>query len=222
MNFIIAISTSLAGVNILRLRRYMLRNGGKGQWGRVLLARQTRQVDPVGWWIAVAALVGLVFLIPNAISLVGKAYYPGYHLFFGKGWILDGYRGVTDWMSLLVLGVLGGELFRRWVLKPPHLRPSPSLEALIAALSFLMLSNILMEAGQLAKAVAIEGQGAHISAFVARMLQALRFGESSCDGLSGWMYWGHAMVAGLLVAWLPMSGVVKSQLSEQNQLNVSN
>ena len=26
----------------------------------------------------------------------------------------------------------------------------------------------------------------------------------------------------LLVAWLPMSGVVKSQLSEQNQLNVSN
>ena len=219
MNVIVGTSVLLAVLNVLRLRRHMHRVGGKGQWGRVLVAGHSHRVDPMGWWIAVAALLGLLVLVPHAISLVGKAYAPGYHLFFGKGTILEAYRGVTDWVSLLLLGLLGGELFRRWVLKPPHLRPSASAETIIAALSFLMLSNILMEAGQLAKAIAIEAQGAHISAFVAHMLQVLGFGESSCDGLSGWMYWAHAGVAGFLVAWLPLSGVVKGQILPQEHLN---
>ncbi|MBM4355910.1 MAG: (Fe-S)-binding protein [Deltaproteobacteria bacterium] len=149
---------------------------------------------------------GFLILLFRSISVVGEAFSPGWSIFWFYRPLENFYTAAKDVTELVVLVMVGGAFFRRWVLRPWRITQSRDAELILTLIGTLMVTDFLYDGARFAVAPELpDASYAVVGAAVGKLLALGKPGEGFLGILGHASYWVHCVVLFFFLNYLPYS-----------------
>lgn len=150
---------------------------------------------------------GFVAVSINSIHLIGRAYFPGFHLpLFGPGDIFGApYIFIRDVFEILVLAMVLVAAYRRIIIKPERVTLSWDAALILSLIGVLMVTDFIAN-GALVAAEGETGEAySFMAAFMGGLLNSMEFSVGALTLLHNVAWWIHMASLLFFLTYLPIS-----------------
>ncbi len=171
---------------------------------------QRRILDPkhIGAGVMHAFIFwGFLAVSINSLHLIGRAYFPGFHLpLFGPEGILGApYIFLRDVFEVLVLVMVLVAGFRRTVLRPERITLSWDAALILGLIGTLMATDFIANGAIVAAGHSTGEAYSFMAAFVGSVFQSMQIGSAALGILHSAAWWIHMISLLFFLAYLPIS-----------------
>lgn len=150
---------------------------------------------------------GFVAVSINTIHMVGRAYFPGFHLpLFGPNDLLGApYIFLRDVFEILVLAMVLAAAYRRIFIKPERVTPSWDAALILTLIGALMFTDFIANGALMAGEGETGEAYSFMAAFMSGLFSNMGFSQGALAVLHQAAWWLHMAALLFFLAYLPLS-----------------